>query len=137
MKKRTDDVLETPITPMIDVVFQLIIFFVVSAAQQQELIDDTILLAKVKDVTEVPTSKSATTVTINVNEAGRINIGNVPMSKTELTNVLKETRSRYGNNVPIVIRCDGTANFEHIDNVMRAVGAAGLYKIQLSATPSK
>lgn len=137
MKKRSDDVLETPITPMIDVVFQLIIFFVVSAAQQQELVDDTIRLAKVKDVKDVSRSKSATTVTINVNEEGRINIGNVSMTRPELTNVLKETRAKYGNNVPIVIRCDGTARFEHIDNVMRAVGAAGLYKIQISANPTQ
>ncbi|MFA4945194.1 MAG: biopolymer transporter ExbD [Lentisphaeria bacterium] len=136
MKKRAEETLETPITPMIDVVFQLIIFFVVSAAQQQELLDETIKLAKAQEIGAV-SKKDPRTVTINVRQDGSANIANQPLRQPQLENILRAARTEFGTSVPIVIRCDAGAEYRHVAKVMEAVGKAGLYRVQIAAETTK
>jgi len=132
MKKRSEEVLETPITPMIDVVFQLIIFFVVSAAQQNDLIDLSLNLAQAKDVSAVK-KNDPLAVTINVHEDGKVNIAMQEMTMPQLRHVLKSTVAQYGNRVPIILRCDKRALYREVDKVMAVIGEAGLYRVRIAA----
>ena len=44
--KRNDEELQTPITAMIDIVFQLIIYFVVTSSVDKDVVDESIRLAE-------------------------------------------------------------------------------------------
>lgn len=132
MKARNDAALETPVTSMIDIVFQLIIFFVVTAAVDKDVVDESIHLAQAKYVVaEEKTDPRA--VLVNVNESGEVNIALQPVNLVQLQQILSATRVQSGNSVPIVIRADGTAIYRHVDGVMQAVGKSGMYRVKLSA----
>jgi len=135
MKQRSDETLETPLTPMIDVTFQLIIFFVVNAAQQNELIDHSLELAQAKNVKVA--DRNPQTVIINMANDGNINIALRPMSLGDLKAHMKQIVAQSGNSVPIVIRCDGKALYRDVDKVVEVLGQCGLFKIRIAAVVGK
>ena len=135
MKKRADDSLETNMTPMIDVTFQLIIFFVVNAAQQRELIDHSLELAQAKNVPAV-TKPDPKTVTLNLKKDGTVNIALTDYSMSDLKGYMKQQVGQYGNNIPVVIRCDGKALYRDVDKVVEVLGRCGLFKIRIAAIAS-
>jgi biopolymer transport protein ExbD len=132
MKARNEQALETPVASLIDVVFQLIIFFVVTAAVDRDIVDESIHLAQAKYVVALEKTDPRA-VTINVDKDGAVNIAMQPLNLLQLQQILSATRAQSGNSVPIVIRADGTALYRHVDGVAQAVGKAGLYRVQLSA----
>ncbi|MCK5802620.1 MAG: biopolymer transporter ExbD [Lentisphaeria bacterium] len=132
MRRRPDTGVGTPIASLIDVVFLLIIFFVVTAAIEKDVVDETIKLAQAKHVPAVE-EKELNTVTINVTKNGTVNIALQTMSLNTLTSILRATRERSGNSVPIIIRSDGQTYYRDVDKVMEAVGNANLYRVKLSA----
>jgi biopolymer transport protein ExbD len=132
MRARDDAALETPVAALIDVVFQLIIFFVVTAAVDKDVVDESIRLAQAKYVV-AEEKADPRSVLINVSEDGVVNIATQPLNLLQLQQILSATRTQSGNSVPVVIRADGTALYRHVDGVLRAVGKAGMYRVQLSA----
>lgn len=132
MKARNDQTLEPPVAALIDVVFQLIIFFVVTAAVDRDVVDESIHLAQAKYVSAVEKTDPRA-VTINVEEDGAVNIAMQPLNLLQLQQILSATREQGGNSIPIIIRADGSAIYRHVDGVAQAVGKAGLYRVQLSA----
>jgi biopolymer transport protein ExbD len=133
MRKRTEETLETPITSMIDVVFQLIIFFVVTAAQQKEILDENVLLAQAR-YTKVAERKDPHAITINVRRDGDVNIAMQTLTLRQLEQVLRAAKAQAGNaEVPVVIRCDGRALYREVDKVVEVVGRAQLYRVRLAA----
>ncbi|OPZ27329.1 MAG: Biopolymer transport protein ExbD [Lentisphaerae bacterium ADurb.BinA184] len=132
MKQRNEEQLETPITPMIDIVFQLIIFFVVTAAAQNELIDENIKLAQAKYAT-AQEKQDPNTVYINVRSNGEMNVAKLPITERQLRNLLITTRRAAGDKAPIVIRCDGNAPYEHVAKVHDICKEAGFGTIRLAA----
>ncbi|MBR0458520.1 MAG: biopolymer transporter ExbD [Victivallales bacterium] len=132
MKHRPDDTLETPITSMIDIVFQLIIFFVVTSAIDKDVVDESIKLASAQNAPAVETVDPHS-VTINLHSDGEINVAMMPMSLPQLRNFLISMRSQSGNATPILIRCDGTTRYRKIDQVMQVVTEAGLYRVRIVA----
>ncbi len=132
MKHRPDDTLETPITSMIDIVFQLIIFFVVTSAIDKDVVDESIKLASAQNAPAVETVDPHS-VTINLHADGELNVAMMPMSLPQLRNFLISMRSQSGNATPILIRCDGTTRYRKIDQVMQVVTEAGLYRVRIVA----
>lgn len=132
MRSRDDAALETPVTSMIDIVFQLIIFFVVTAAIDRDVVDESVRLAQAKYVT-AEEKHDPRTVTVNVTETGDINIALQPLNLVQLQQILSATREQSGDSVPIVIRADGTTIYRYVDGVTQAVGKAGMYRVKLSA----
>lgn len=132
MRARDDSPLETPVAALIDVVFQLIIFFVVTAAVDKDIVDESIQLAQAKYVVAVDKADPRS-ILVNVSEDGGVNIAMQPVNLVQLQQILSATRAQSGDSVPIVIRAAGTALYRHVDGVMRAVGKAGMYRVQLSA----
>lgn len=136
MKKRSDETLETPLTPMIDVTFQLIIFFVVNAAQQNELIDHSLNLAQAKHA-EAVKKQNPKTVTINLRSDGTLNIALMEYSLGDLRGHMKQLVAENGNSIPIVIRCDGKALYRDVDKIVEVLGQCGLYRIRIAAVVAK
>lgn len=119
-------------TPMIDIVFQMIIFFVLTVEMERDALDERIRLAMSPHGPAVE-KKDPRTVTIDVSSRGNIAIGRVPISAEQLYGIMRQTVSRHGQATPVVIRGDSKTQHEDIRRVMDVCTRAGLYKVQFAA----
>lgn len=131
MKRRPEEP-GVNMTPMIDVVFQLIIFFVCTADMQQKAIDESIKLAMAPHARPVET-KDPREVVIEVDGKGRISIARVYMSSEYLYTVMRKTVADHGQSTPVVIRGDGITRHDAIKQVMDACTRAGIWKVKFAA----
>ena len=123
-------------TPMIDVVFQMIIFFVCTVQLEKEAISEFIQLPDSPNGAAVTEAKDPRTITIEVDDRGRVFIARTPLSEAKLRQILKKTVIDYGSlgaSIPIRIRAAGGAKHTHVKRVLDACSAAGLYKISFVA----
>ena len=119
-------------TPMIDVVFELIIFFVVTLTQANAK-DETVRLEDGKHGIELtPEELPPTHLTVDVGRSGRISMCDVAISPEELGRRVKDRMRKYGE-FPVLIRADYRTKHEHIAKVMGACTANGIWKISFIA----
>ena len=135
MRKQYPDA-KLDMTPMIDVVFQLIIFFVVTAAMQNKALETNVRMAMAPHgpVEEV---KDPRTVVVDVDKNGKISIMKTNLSEAQLLSVLVKARNSTGQSTPVVIRGDGEAQHDAIKRVMDVCGKAGLWKLRFAALKEK
>ena len=136
MKKREEDYLNGNLTAMIDVVFQLIIFFVCTVNLQDKAIDDRIKLAMSPHGKAVKT-KDPREINIDLDAQGHTTIARTYCSAQTLRNILRKAVQEYGQDVPVVIRGDGLARHLYIRKVMEACTDAGIYRIKFAALKEK
>ena len=135
MKKNYPDA-QLDMTPMIDVVFQLIIFFVTTVDMESKALDTKVRMAMspngpVEDV------KDPRTVVVDVDSDGTISIMKTRLSEGQLLNILNKARNSSGQSTPVVIRGDLAAKHEQVKRVMDICGKAGLWKIRFAALKEK
>ena len=135
MRKQYPDA-KLDMTPMIDVVFQLIIFFVVTAAMQDKAMETNVLMAMAPNG-PIETVKDPRTVTVDVVADGTIQLMKSRISEGQLLVLLNNARKTSGQSTPVVIRGDLTAKHEAIRRVMDICGKAGLWKIRFAALKEK
>lgn len=135
MRKQYPDA-KLDMTPMIDVVFQLIIFFVVTAAMQNKAMETNVRMAMAPNG-PVETVKDPRTVLVDVTEDGAIQIMKTRINEGQLLTILNNARKTSGQSTPVVIRGDLTTKHEAIKRVMDLCGKAGLWKIRFAALKEK
>ena len=128
-------------TPMIDVVFELIIFFVVTLTEAQKK-DETIELEDGKHgIALTPEERPPTHMQIDIASRdkkgktlprGRISMGDREITPDEISRRVKERRDKVGE-FPVLIRADYNCRHEVVARVMNAVTAAGIWKISFMA----
>ncbi|MDD4341078.1 MAG: biopolymer transporter ExbD, partial [Kiritimatiellae bacterium] len=131
MKKNHPDA-QVDMTPMIDVVFQLIIFFVVTADMANKAMDTRVRMAMSPNG-PVEEQKDPRTVVVDVERDGKIALMKTHLSEGQLYTVLRNAVNTSGQGTPIVIRGDHMAKHEDIKRVMDIAGKAGLWKIRFAA----
>ncbi len=131
-KKRIPGDMAINMTPMIDVVFQLIIFFIVTLQLDRDMINEEIRLA---DSPHGPVleKKEPRTVIIEVNERGLISVGSARFSARQLQGLMQQTVNRHGYGVPILIRADRNARHSDVRQVMDACSSVGLWRMKFAA----
>ena len=120
-------------TPMIDVVFQLIIFFVCTAQLERQAIDESIRLSMSPNGPLVET-KDPREVVIEIDDRGRISIARNYMNDLFLRNLLRNVVISHGQTTPVIIRASGKTKHEDVRKVMDACSYAGLWKVSFAAT---
>ena len=135
MRKQYPDA-KLDMTPMIDVVFQLIIFFVVTAAMQNKAMETNVRMAMAPNG-PVEQVKDPRTVMVDVVENGTIQIMKTRISEGQLLTILNNARKTSGQGTPVVIRGDLLTKHEAIKRVMDICGKAGLWKIRFAALKEK
>ena len=128
-------------TPMIDVVFELIIFFVVTLTEAQKK-DETIELEDGKHgIVLTPEELPPTHMQIDIASRdkkgkilprGRISMGDREISPDEIGRRVKERMRKIGE-FPVLIKADYNCRHEVVARVMNAVTAAGIWKISFMA----
>ena len=129
MKRRKREVAGCAIdmTPMIDVVFQLIIFFIVCMSITKQINED-ILLADGKHGT--PIKELLDPFEIEVDKSGNISLKNIRVSEAHLKHLLADRVRRLGGaNFPVLIRGDIRAEHREMRRVMDICSEVGLWKI--------
>ncbi len=119
-------------TPMIDVVFQLIIFFVTTADMENKALDTKIAMAMAPHG-PVMEKKDPRTIMVDVDDEGRIIISRTIISEAVLKSILRKAVAEYGQTTPVVVRGDIKTRHEAIRKVMDACAYAGLWKIKFAA----
>ena len=128
-------------TPMIDVVFELIIFFVVTLTEAQKK-DETIELEDGQHgIALTPEELPPTHMQIDIASRdkkgktlprGRITMGDREITPDEISRRVKE-RMRKVKDFPVLIRADYNCRHEVVARVMNAVTEAGIWKISFMA----
>ena len=119
-------------TPMIDVVFELIIFFVVTLTQCQAK-DETIKLEDGRHGIELtPEELPPTHMVVDVARTGRISMGDITFTPEQIGQRVKERKRKFGE-FPVIIRADYRVRHEAVARVMNACTANGIWKISFMA----
>jgi biopolymer transport protein ExbD len=105
-------------TPMIDVVFQLIIFFVVTLKMTTDVNQDIILEDGKNGVTLTQDNLPPTTLEIELDRRGRISIHNATLSESQLRDILKTRVRKIGREFPVLIRADRRTQHDKVKRIM-------------------
>jgi biopolymer transport protein ExbD len=129
LKTHQDDLPAINLTPMIDIVFNLIIFFMVSTrfTEIERKVDVAVpQVADAARLPDVPRSQS-----INVYRDGRITLDNEPVTLAKLADRLAAAR-RQREDLDVVVRGDGDASFQSVASVLAACRQAGVSEMGVS-----
>lgn len=129
--------LEDPIlnlTPMIDVVFLLIIFFMVGARFTEEANDQ-------KFDVQLPTAAPLQTLSrepdplvVSVNRSGQLSLGGRRMSREELRSALEQARTEWSGQT-VIIRGDGDGSYQSVIDVMSLCHQLQITRFSLAFQP--
>ncbi len=136
-KKLATENAELDMTPMIDVVFQLIIFFVVTLKMSDDK-DTTIKLEDGKHgITLTQEELPPSQLTIDLARTGRVSLSNITLSDQQLAAKIKERKNKYGSEFPCMIRADFRTPHRHVARVMNICAAQGVWKMSFVAVQER
>jgi biopolymer transport protein ExbD len=115
-------------TPMIDVVFLLIIFFLVSShlARQESQMD---LELPVAAAGEEDTNQDVPRLTINVKADGTLWLAGRPIAANQLTTRFAAAQAKEGENIEVRIRGSRSAPYSAVEPIMLACTGAKIWKV--------
>lgn len=131
MRHREEEAMSGGLIAMIDIVFQIIIFFVCTANLQDSAVSGEIKLPLAPNAPIVD-KKDPSEVNIDVDAKGRISIARAPVAAETLYGVLKKIVREQGQ-VPVVIRADGNTEHTFVKRAMDACSQSGIHKIKFAA----
>jgi biopolymer transport protein ExbD len=117
------------LTPMIDVVIQLVIFFMVGTqfVDHERKIDIALpLVSQAAPLTETPDE-----MVVNVSKEGEISIGSKTVSAEQLRDQLQEVKRRYAAQA-VVIRGDMNCIYQQVMSVVDICKQAGIENLQVA-----
>lgn len=137
LKITRDDELTLNLTPMIDVVFLLIIFFMVGSRFSE-------ISESERDISlSVPAVQHADTLTqpprskiINVYADGKVTLDQQPVSLVELAERLSSARAEY-RQTSVVIRGDGQALHQYVADVLATCRKAEINDLSIAVRPQE
>lgn len=117
-------------TPMIDVVFQLIIFFIVSIKMEQTINED-IRLAKAEHGPMIE-EEDPRTMVVEVDKRGWISIHGAQLSRSKFQKIMVARAKRRGQ-FPVLIRADRRTEHQDVRAVMDICSQIGIWRINFAA----
>ena len=135
-KRKSMEGCDMNMTPMIDVVFQLIIFFIVTLKMTENINPDIVLEdgkhGEIITGENVPTQ----TIEIEVSRRGRISIHNAQLDTARLAMHIRDRYNKYGS-FPVMVRADYRTRHEDVKRVMDACTRNGVWKIGFIAVQDR
>lgn len=122
---------ELELAPMIDVVFQLLIFFIVTwqFARFERDMDISVPSAEQAENTD----RQAGEIIINVRKDGTVVLNGLEITKEELLSKLKAISGAYPDQAAI-LRGSSEADFQSIINVLDVIKEAGIWNVAFATT---
>ena len=129
LKTHQEDLPPINLTPMIDIVFNLIIFFMVGArfTDLERKVDLSVpQVADIRTLTPTPEKR-----TINVYRDGRVELDGEPVSIDQLILRLSDAQRQYAE-LGVNVRGDGQGPFQNVATVLTACRQAGISELGIS-----
>jgi biopolymer transport protein ExbD len=118
-------------TPMIDVVFQLIIFFLLSSHLAKQETQFALPLPAAASGQADPADERAR-LTVNVLADGTAMFSGRATSPDELSRSLVERKSVHGDDLEVRIRSDRGVEYARIEPVLLACARAGIWNVSFA-----
>ena len=124
---------ELNLTPMIDVVFNLLIFFLLGATFLTNERDERELELRLPTVREAePLTEAPEEITVAILADGRIDLQGEMVSLAELVRRLVSARANYADQA-VAVRGDADVRYERVAKVVSACKEAGIGHVDLVA----
>ena len=123
-------------TPMIDVVFQMIIFFICTSELEKFEADKHVELYMAPHGRQVE-KRDPLTVTVNVRDDGMIVVSGFALTPATFRGVMATSVARHGTRLPVVIRGDYRTAHHHVRAVMDICKEVGIWRISFAAIKHK
>jgi len=115
-------------TPMIDVVFLLIIFFLVSSHLAKQEVQMQLPLPDARSGTQAEDSQLPRLV-VNISAGGQIRMAGRPLTLEQFQERLVKRREKYGQDLEVRIRSDRSVPYRNINPVMRRCAETGIWNV--------
>lgn len=122
---------EIDITPLIDVVFLLLIFFMVSTTFDRE----AQILIELPEATGEEAQHAPEELEITINAAGTFFVNQREVVNTEVETLKQAIRKAMGDqqDIPVIINADGRASHQSVMSAMDAASQLGLVHMTFPA----
>ncbi|QDU25760.1 Biopolymer transport protein ExbD [Anatilimnocola aggregata] len=129
LKMHQDEMPQINLTPMVDIIFQLIIFFMVGSrfTEMDKKVD--VSVPQVANAAQLPTAP--TRYVVNVHRDGNITFNNQPVTLQSLTQELKTARQTK-TDLNVVVRGDADGPLQNVAAVLTACRQAGVADVGIS-----
>ena len=120
------------LTPLIDVVFLLLIFFMVSTTFEHQ----SRIQVELPEASAEPTTPEAESLEIIVDAQGRYFIGEEQVVNTQLKTLKGAIAKVLGDrtDMPVIVRADANSPHQSVVTVLDATSQLGLTRISLATT---
>ena len=129
LKTNFDEQPSMNLTPMIDIVFLLIIFFMVGTRFVEIERNIAVQVPAVRDVQTL--SPPPERRVINVYRDGQISLDRQPVTLDQLTSELTIGRQQYAE-LGVIVRGDAEGTFQNVASVLNACRQAGIAEMGIS-----
>ncbi len=132
-RQRAEDV-TINLTPMIDVVFLLVIFFMVGSkfSEAESRIKVSVpSVGQLRSITRVPDER-----VVVVAPDGSVSLDGVPMTLPDLKATLSAQLASYPG-LKVAVRGDGASSFQSVAEVLQAVRSSGVQQMGIAAKPAE
>ncbi len=129
LKTQQDEQPTLNLTPMIDVVFLLIIFFMVATKFDEMERDIELELPQVAAASPLTSAPKSRVVVVHAD--GRIQLDQQDVSLAEMTKQLTAARREYPR-TSVVVRGDATGAFQHVAGALAACQEAGILELGIT-----
>ncbi|MBA1149413.1 biopolymer transporter ExbD [Ectothiorhodospiraceae bacterium WFHF3C12] len=124
---------EINLTPLIDIVFLMLIFFMVSTTflRQAEL------QVALPEASEEPAEAATQPLELTINKQGKVFLDGRPLvnNQTEtIRRALVKARDERGE-LPLIIRADAGAEHQRVVSALDAAGQAGINRVSIATVP--
>jgi biopolymer transport protein ExbD len=129
LKTHQDETPSLNLTPMIDVVFLLIIFFMVGTQYSELERSIELEVPRVTDsgaLTAAPEKR-----VVNVYQDGHVTLDRDDVSLEQLSDRLARARQEYPD-IGVIVRGDGNGRFQNVAEVLNACKQAGISELAIS-----
>ena len=123
-------------TPMIDVVFQLLIFFLVSSHLVKQEAQMALPLP-VAESGQMPGETEIPRLTVNVLNDGQLRVAGRHVVAEELTERLQKALASEGKNLEVRIRSDRAVPYEKIEPILLSCAQAGVWNVAFAVHSAK
>ncbi len=132
-RKNQSEEISINLTPMIDVVFLLVIFFMVGSkfSEAESRIKVSVpSVGELSSITRVPDER-----VVVVASDGSISLDSVPIELIDLKDALANQLASYPG-LKVAVRGDGATDFQTIAQVLQTVRSAGVTQMGIAARPN-
>jgi biopolymer transport protein ExbD len=130
---QTDELPQINMTPMVDVVLCLLVFFM--AATRLYDWDENEFPVKVPEVADAaPLTSAPDDLALTVLAPNKVALKDRTLDLVSLTKILAEARARYADQ-GVMIRGDGKLAYQDLADVLSACNAAGIRNVKLPVRP--